>query len=678
MTDAAATATTEEVKLEPFNYLTGNIKGTFTHELTSKCVAFVGRNRHGKTARLDAFRLALLGKHPVGPHASDLLELVPEGAAGLHVAVRSPGAASSYSVVIEGKKPKKDAKPNRDGLLRVVEQLPGGEARIESCLPSLSMRELIAQGSTLSREAIFQRFGHITAVPSPRGLNADQKALWAEGLAAVRSDNPKADTAQVLTEVSSWFRKRKLALGREAGALEKLITQREAALGPEAAGSEELPQLRAQYEQALAWERAASLREARKSLEAQVVEYRAKVAPLQEADLRRPALEAELVEERRALVALAEDLGRDVETARTRLAEGRQRHGEERRREEELLIAGEWVLATIRRARAKADENGQAPCLLCGALCSPEDQEAQVAPRVEARRASLSTLGSRHQVEEGELLAALRSAEEAHAAQEARVRTWDAARKAEQEANAAERSQLMLEYSRLDGALKQNKIALDAAPAAYDGPTSQEIYTRMEALQNAETARRQLEAEVAKLRQIALDQSAAKTLEEEAGKLLDKLLAETAEAANAAVNRYMPEGFAARLDLETVQWTVIGRDDRPHPKRVMAGSEFGALVPALALAWTEGAPGRYLTLDDEDLAFFDPPNLALLLETLKKATDDGLLTQVLVAWSRGHEIPDSWQKIAVDSATRPERIDTPPPVARLLLTDADDGLDGLL
>jgi hypothetical protein len=539
------------------------------------------------------------------------------------------------------------------------------------------MRDLIAQGSTLSREAIFQRFGAITAVPEPRGLNGEQKRLWAEGVAAARSENPKADTAQVLAEASSWFRKRKLACGREATALEKLVVEREAALGEAAAGSEELPTLKTQYEQALAWERASGLRAARAALEAEVVAYRAKVAPMQAEEQLRAARVATYAAEREAItrdVVTAEDA---VAEANAALEAARTRHVEERRAEEELLVAGRWVLEMIRRALAKADAEGNAPCLLCGNSCSPAEQEAQVAPRVEARKASLDAMAERQQHEVDALTEARRVAVSELEAVKARLVAFDEARKAEADRSTAERSQLLLEYSRLDGSLKQNKIALEGVPATYEGPSSTEVARRIEALTAAETAKRQLDAETAKLRQIALDQGAAKLLEEEAQKLLARLLAETAETANAAVNKYMPEGFRAALDLETAQWTVIGRDDRPHAKRVMAGSEFGALVPALALAWTEGAPGRFLLLDDEDLAFFDPPNLALLLETLKKATDDGLLTQVLVAWSRGHEIPDSWQKIAVDdSVPAPARLDTPPPT-RLVLADGPVHADGL-
>ena len=77
----------------------------------------------------------------------------------------------------------------------------------------------------------------------------------------------------------------------------------------------------------------------------------------------------------------------------------------------------------------------------------------------------------------------------------------------------------------------------------------------------------------------------------------------------------------------------------------MSGSEYGALVVALACAWTEGAPLRVLLLDDTDLGPFDPANLHALLDCLRAAVVNGDLTQVIIGWNRPSEIPASWHKV---------------------------------
>lgn len=665
------------IQLEPFDYLAGNIKGRFEHVLTSRCVAFVGKNRRGKTARLEAFRLAFTGEHPVGPHGSNLMELAPENTLTLSVLARTgdpanPRQQTSYRVEVEGGKAKKDEKADRLGLLRDIEHLPNSDKVLESCLPIVAMRDLIKMGSTLGREAIFRRFGEITAIPTPRGLNTEQLTLWKEGLEASRTAKPKADTAEILAASSAWFRQRKLALGRDLKALEKLVKEREAKLGPAAAGSEELPQLKQRLEEAKAWEKSAELRAAKARIEQEAAAYRAKVQPMIDADKSevRAAREADLVAQENAkkdavtaLVAVGTSITESIKTFSTEFDAAYRTKAEEYdakvKKEVFYLTGGEWLTECIHILEGKVDADGNAACLLCGNSCHVATIKAAIEPRVLARRASVEKLYAertqvlesldsdkltRIGVLEGKLADAKRAAEVA----DLEFRTWksgiESARRAEEE----EKNLLKQEYQRISGQMGQNAMALKSVPAAYEGPTAAELEAQIEALQNAETANRQLDAEVAKLRQLSLDQEVAKTLEQEAAKEVNTLLTRTAETANGAVNKYMPDGFRAALDLETAQWTVVGADNRPHNKKVMAGSEFGALLPALALAWTEGAPGRYLTLDDEDLAFFDPENLGLMLRALKDACDDGLLTQVFVAWSRPNEIPDDWQKIFVD------------------------------
>lgn len=634
-----------------FDYLAGNTKSRFEHRLTSKCIAFVGKNRRGKTARLDAVRLALTGKHPVGPHGTDLFELAPENALSLSAALRGPGdLKSEFRVEVEGGKPRKPPeKPDRGGSLKAIEAMPGSDKLFENMMPTLSMRDLI-RGSTLTREAVFRRWGDITSLPTPRGLTEEQLELWRKGRDEVKASKPKADVAEVLSGMSAYFRKVKLEKGREIKALEKLLKERDEKLAPAAAGAEDLPRLKEQLQAAEAWERTATLRVRKAEIEAEAAAYRERVQPYVEADKLRAQKDSELAEQRRAKQGAIDTLVSSLEElAKTRAAKVTE-FDEQVKKQVFYLTGGEWLMECIHTLEGKADESGHAACVLCGNRCHVETLKKQVAPRVQARRLAVEKLYK----ERDQALATLdeeqRALETSRRKAEAELRAWESGVEEERRQEENAKTQLRMEYNRIRSARDENELALKDVPDLYTGPASAVVRATIKALEDAETASKQLDAEMKKLRELAIEQQLYQLLEQEAARELNTLLARTAETANAAVNRYMPEGFRAVLSVEEAQWHVVGMDGRAHGRKVMSGSEFGALVPALACAWTEGAPARYVLLDDEDLAPFDPENLALLLSSLKDAIEDGLLTQVFLAWSRAHEIPDDWgQKIYVDS-----------------------------
>ena len=69
---------------------------------------------------------------------------------------------------------------------------------------------------------------------------------------------------------------------------------------------------------------------------------------------------------------------------------------------------------------------------------------------------------------------------------------------------------------------------------------------------------------------------------------------------------------------------------------------------AIACAWSDGAPYRFLLLDDTDIAGFSAENVRNLLTTVAAAVKEGRLTQAFVAWSRPAEIPDEgWSVVAL-------------------------------
>lgn len=694
-----------------FEYLSGNVKGRFEHQLTSRCVAFLGPNRAGKTARLDAIQIALTGKHPVGPHGTDLFELAPENALTFHQVLRGPdGLKSEFKVEVEGGKPKKPPeKPERGGALKAIELLPDSDKLFENMMPTLTMRDLI-RGSTLTREAVFRRWGKITALPTPRGLTEEQLGIWSKTADEAKKAKPKADTAAVLSEMSRLFRTKKLAAGDSVKALEKLVKDREATLVPAAAGAENLPALKKQLALADAFESTAGLRARKAEIEAEAEAYRAKVKPYIEADKIRAQKDAEVADQDRAKAATVAELAKQIEDfvvqqrsleaevarqlaeldAATNAARStiERTYAEKLKDQLEMLHGGRWLLKNIAIMHAKKDADGHASCVLCANSVDVAALEAQVAPRVEARAKSVAELEKERDAEiaasqkkHAEMTAKVKKAGEetvarttaaraaaitAHAKAEADYKAWKSVVEAERRKVEDEKNTLRQEFARIKSAQEENKLALDEAykkvtaaregeattelPEKYEGPSSADLRATIKALEDAETANRQLDAEVGKLRQLELDRQLYKLLEQEATRELNGLLTRTADTANEAVNRYMPAGFKAVLDVEEAQWQVIGTDGRAHGKKVASGSEMGALVVALSLAWTEGAPARYVRLDDEDIAFFDAETLPHVLRALKAATIDGRLHGVYIGWSRAHEIPDDWgQKIYISA-----------------------------
>ena len=86
-----------------FRRIVSNVKGRDMDIPLAACTAIVSeRNRAGKTAVLDAIRLALTGKHPIGPDAVDLAGLTAD--ASLPFATLSGDAATTNFAFPDGKK----------------------------------------------------------------------------------------------------------------------------------------------------------------------------------------------------------------------------------------------------------------------------------------------------------------------------------------------------------------------------------------------------------------------------------------------------------------------------------------------------------------------------------------------------------------------------------------------
>jgi hypothetical protein len=165
-----------------FTHLETNVKGYVNVEL-GPCTAIVGQNQQGKTRILDAIRLALTGKHHIGPNASDIHELTPGEAVNVFSRLtESNGRIHKFEITVEEGRPKKPWK---------------AEYPYAHLLCVDRIGELLTFGSIRLREALIERWGQDRLPEAPLGLNAAQQQLWtqAEGI----TDNNLADMCK-------WFR----------------------------------------------------------------------------------------------------------------------------------------------------------------------------------------------------------------------------------------------------------------------------------------------------------------------------------------------------------------------------------------------------------------------------------------------------------------------------------------
>lgn len=604
--------------LAPFEKVSSNVKG-FKGEIgVAPCTAFVGENETGKTAVLDAVRLALLGKHPAG-----LSELIPEKAESLFALVQGPAGSSTFSVGKSQLKSKKLDPPTRKGKL--------GEYTDEDLyhvMPTVSIGDMLeGWGATRTRAAVVTRFVSLKGVPTPEGMGDAQSALWAaalEELTKGKDEEEEADPTEVLAELRKWMHSLQLKKSKEKKHLEGQIEELRKIVREEAAGDELIPGLETQKEAAQKWEAQAQTREALKltqssfeNLKVEAVDLNERTKGLEEQKAKLDALEARIAE----VVATSREVAEDQKAEATKLAE--------------KLTRGK-VVKGILDAMVE-HEVAQCPvCFHTSSVSHIQHRASQMAQLVDERQQDHASAQADHQA----TLAAI-------AERDAEVL------RAKQAYEASVRS-LENEKTQLRNRAGQMKARLDALQSAvidveYIGPSSAEIKEQIEALRNADAQKRQLEDLAKQLAQAKTTHEAATSLKGEAQRLLQETIKQISSTAEETVNKYMPEGFEAKLDLEGngCEWRAVSRrDGRPHGKSA-SGAQKCALVIALALAWTEDAPMRILLVDDKELHGFSKANVLAFLTMVKARVDAGDLTQAFVAWSRPNEIPEDWMKVVM-------------------------------
>lgn len=583
---------------EYFTRLRSNVKGREIDLPLGQLNAVVGDNRSGKTAVTDSVLLALTGRHPIGPHGSDLLELAPVGASQLYAELSNENETALCLVQIEKGKAKKPQHELTGGKLIMLTT----EQR-EQLLPMHSVRELLALGTAKAREAVLHRFGDTASgTLLPLGLPPASRATWDAGL---QECSPGLSTVAKLAQLVAYFRGKKLEVGRARKPLERRIDELQTTLSL-LPGAEMLPELERQYQAAL---RHASRSGARIELETAQHDLAAYKERLEQHESTRVEVEAVEAE---ALKARDEKVVSDLHESQ---AEALWRR-----------LARLDLLIELCRDAAAANSS----CPVCNTATDMKVHLKELEDLAAQRRA---------------VLAQYTAAKQEHAKRIAAAESTAQTRRVQFEQKLASLRQ-SVESGAAHIVSLQRVLADDSTPPAA---SAAELAITLNQVRDADMKRKQLSELSTQLHTLDHQSVEFKMLEGLAQDMAQKTLAQVALTAETAVNKYMPEGFVACLDIQddSCQWTVRDQTGVARSWAAMCGAERATLLVAVALAWSDGAPFRVLILDDEDVGPFHstPSNLQKLLSVLETAVVVGHLNQAFVVGLRESEVPERWHKI---------------------------------
>lgn len=577
--------------MQHFTSLRANVKDQIDTGLDA-CTALIGPARSYKTAILDAVRLALTGRHPVGATPSALLGLLSkedrENGLPLTVSLQGVEGFCEWTLPMDGQKPKKPGDPVFTGKLELLSDME--RSRV---VPEAPIKDLLT-GAAKGREALIARFGQCLTLDPPSGLSRAQRETWKITVGEVRAELERSGAvteAEVLSGLAGAFRRAKIGLGTEIGGLKKAIERGQAALAS-VGGSEVLEALMRQLAQAELYEKFQPRRLRLTGLQAERVRLDERETAYKEAVSKFRAAEADAA-------ADAEEKSLDQQKAD--------------------LVFGEGFLVRVRRA-VEGAKTGSAPCPCCGqqwGLEAAKVREAKIASMVDARRASVAKVDT-----SGAL-----------AAEKARLRSV--------------REGLRQDRARIDSGIEELVASLETsgAPPTWDGPEVSVLRAQVATLQNVDALRTRVDADADRVAALEAQRAVAAGLEKRAGTWLMEKLAEVRLEAESVVNRYMPAGYVAALHLDTgLEWRVLDEDEEGHGRGAMCGTELGALMVALSLAWNEGSPLRVMLLDDPDLGLVASDAVPAVLGVVRDAVRSGTLTQAIVALSRADEVPEGWTR----------------------------------
>ena len=623
----------EEPKMTTAHFYTrleSNVKVPIDVELDSLNM-FVGGNKQGKTAGIEAAILAQTGKLPGLVHGKDITGFVPKGDRKITARLSNGTISTEYSANAGKKLP---SSPVQSDDLR--ELLDG----CEHVIPSVSMRDLLNRNAAKTKEAIMRRFGKIKTIAVPKALDEEQQVMWIEAIASVADIPPEDDAketiatavkkrsaAEILADMQGWLDSTQRRANTAANAKENEVNAVQD-ISDDAAGAELIPQLERQRDEARLSEHQANNKAALAGAEVQLTELQpdaqrilAECTSAEEELTRVTGLRAEAEGRAAACKAEALDLFTRAEQSEEAL----------RRAQDALDLMNRCVEAKATTCPFCAGSAGDwvGRQVTVGALVQTRTQERDMAQRgAESKRAEVQRI-----IDSAELQA--QEIQERH------------------ESAQVKRQKLKARAQELKSQIAVLREAVGSV-ADYGGPSVADLQLQIGRYRAAEGQRMNVERMEDDIRTLRRRADIAKTLKTEAKKALAAALRKTKKAAEKAVNTHMPEGFTAALDIsDTVcEWRVVGEDGRGHNRHTMCGSEKATIVIALALAWTEDAPMRILTLDDQDLAMLEPDNLIAMLKRVEALQQQGKITQVFSAWPAARldhvsDIPASWNIIKV-------------------------------
>ena len=571
-----------------FDLLRGAVKVDILDRLAPGVNLWLGPNQAGKTARLTAIRLAVLGESGF----TAWKELLPPGADEVTASLHRNGQAMAVFRGCPGKRPK--------------QSLPGfrhlDDDAKKYMLPQATLAELVSYGDKRGRRAIIRRWGAGGGVLERPRLTPEEVSMWDEEVAASREDEGALATAvEVLARLHERLHSRALSEGRTIGTLRREVEKQRAGLSADAAGSEQLPLMRQKLVLAQKWEASAVQRTRIGQLEASVTDLKANVEGLE------ASVEA-LAADRDSKSAAMEEAAESVKLLSEKVRRGR-----------------DW-LETVE----KAIKNKHPGCPLCG--FGDADMHA------------IWEMVSAASLENGEKYEnVVRAVQSAQTATNEAARDWS-------NRNALllqKRNDRNKQEAELAG-LRAGLAALDAPPS-YQGPTAASLVERIRALESAEGARRQLKEREARIGELEKAQERAKGLRDKAQELIDAQMRTLQSAAESDVQEFMPAGLTVSLDLANARWNVVSpKDGRAHAKSA-CGYEECSLFPAIIQAYAKPTKDRIAVFDDKDLYGFDRQNFIALLVKLDELCKSGAISQVFMAnsWLTPDQVPESINTIWV-------------------------------
>lgn len=623
-----------------FKRVISNLKGRDIDVTLGAATAFVSpNNRAGKTAVLDSIRLALTGKHPIGPHAVDFAGLTADGSMP-----RAQLIGASAEAMFEFPSGTKTPVLQAKGDFMHFSAIERAEM-----LPLSTWRELLFLGAAKAREELFRRFGDNPQLdpakaaplnpPSGAALAASQLALWEK---AVTAAGAAGDTVERLAAAGSWLRSHKLTLGKRLKALEdekKRLHDAQLASGVGLGTDDLLPVIEQKIAAHTARHQTELLRTRAQESESRLIVAANALFEIigfpgtpNAMDVDQYLLHLNATNEK-ALIALGPKF--DLERL--------QHDADEAQKVVENVENNLRVFKLVEHLQKLLPTSG---CFVCGqpphavglaSLANIEQALHNGARQLEeARQARQHCLDAR---EHG--LAA-------YERERTSIITATTAQRAKFERAVAD-----VKFAQQHHVAAQEMLKAASIPDAPAEPMATLQRQRDELLLAKQSAGRGA-AIATEMREITTEQTDVSAVQDVLTMKLDQLVLSVRTAAEAAVNKWMPPGFTAKLSMQDADgkpdcaWCVIGADGRPHPLGAMSGAEQAALTVAIACAWSEGQRQRFLLLDDADIAGFSEQNLKLTLTMLAEAVAEGRLTQVFVAWSRPAEIPSKgWSVVSL-------------------------------